>query len=213
MSADGADIPEWGCKIHQERRINSLEVNQHTLLHAAALHCYYLSANTHLIHLKLAEICLLSLQPAFRECSSGLPLEEVQMIQELTWPWAWWSNQWCSQCNSDGRLLRLEPHKQQLSFMEKKEAEEALGHFIGARLKLQIPTYSETKQNKTIISIIWFPNCNGIDLTLMPRLVVLNRPQLVFQVSYYLSLISGLNYTILNNCIPFTWSVLCHHGL
>lgn len=54
MAADGADIPEQGCKIRQESWTNSLKANKDTLLYTAALPCEELSANTHLIHLKLA---------------------------------------------------------------------------------------------------------------------------------------------------------------
>lgn len=43
-----ANVAEEGCKIHQGSWTNGLEVNKDTLLHAAALHCEELSANTHL---------------------------------------------------------------------------------------------------------------------------------------------------------------------
>lgn len=44
----------------------------------------------------------------------------------------------------------------------------------------------------------------------MLRLIVFNGSQLVFQIMYYFSLISGLNYTITNKHIPFISPVFCN---
>lgn len=68
----------------------------------------------------------------------------VQMIQELTCRWAWWSGKW-PQCNSN-RPLRLQLPKQQSRVTKRKEAEEALGCFTGVRLKLLIPAYWKPNQ-------------------------------------------------------------------
>lgn len=177
MTADGVDIPEWGYKIHQKRWIKSSEVNQHTPLHATPLNCYHLSVSTHLIHLKLDWICLLSLQTAVSACSSRLTLEEVKMTQELTCPWTWWSNQCCSQCNSDGHSWDCSLlNSSQASQKNKKQWKSWATSQVLDWNPESLPT-GKQKQNKTMIYILRFPNCNGTDLTLMPRLVVLNSTE------------------------------------